>query len=74
MGSKMGNDVKYDPNNLPQDIVDGIEWSIHYSLGDLRKQLGLPEAELNTNDKDFKLIAKIYKNMTTKVMGILGED
>lgn len=63
-GSKDGgNDVKYDPNNLPQDIVDELNDRFITLLNSLRKQLGLPEAKLNTNDKDFaKEVAKIYKD------------
>lgn len=57
------NDVKYDPNNLPQDIVDELNDRFITLLNSLRKQLGLPEAKLNTNDKDFaKEVAKIYKD------------
>ena len=57
------NDVKYDPNNLPQDIVDELNDRFITLLNSLRKQLGLPEAKLNTNNKDFaKEVAKIYKD------------
>ncbi len=41
MEAKDGNDVKYDPNNLPQDIVDELNDQDHYSLNSLRKQLGI---------------------------------
>ena len=57
------NDVKYDPNNLPQDIVDDLNNHFVTLLNNLRKQLDLPEAKLNTNNKDFaKEVAKIYKD------------
>ncbi|WP_173251555.1 SEC10/PgrA surface exclusion domain-containing protein [Streptococcus sp. 3705] len=56
-------DVKYDPNNLPQDIVDDLNNHFVTLLNSLRKQLGLSEAKLNTNNKDFaKEVAKIYKD------------
>ena len=57
------NDVKYDPNNLPQDVVDDLNNHFVTLLNSLRKQLGLSEAKLNTNNKDFaKEVAKIYKD------------
>ena len=57
------NDVKYDPNNLPQDIVDDLNNHFVTLLNNLRKQLDLPEAKLNTNNKDFaKEVAKVYKD------------
>ena len=55
-------DVKYDPNNLPQDVVDELNDRFITLLNSLRKQLDLPEAKINTNNKDFaKEVAKIYK-------------
>lgn len=57
------HDVKYDPNNLPQDVVDDLNNHFVTLLNSLRKQLGLSEAKLNTNNKDFaKEVAKIYKD------------
>lgn len=57
------NDVKYDPNNLPQDVVDNLNNHFVTLLNSLRKQLGLSEAKLNTNNKDFaKEVSKIYKD------------
>ena len=57
------NDVKYDPNSLPQDVVDDLNNHFVTLLNSLRKQLGLSEAKLNTNNKDFaKEVAKIYKD------------
>lgn len=57
------NDVKYDPNNLPQDVVDDLNNHFVTLLNSLRKQLGLSEAKLNTNNKDFaKEVSKIYKD------------
>ena len=57
------NDIKYDPNNLTQDIVDDLNNHFVTLLNSLRKQLGLSEAKLNTNNKDFaKEVAKIYKD------------
>ena len=57
------NDVKYDPNNLPQDVVDDLNNHFVTLLNSLRKQLGLSEAKLNTNNRDFaKEVAKIYKD------------
>ena len=57
------NDVKYDPNKLPQDIVDDLNNHFVTLLNNLRKQLDLPEAKLNTNNKDFaKEVAKVYKD------------
>ena len=54
------NDIKYDPNNLPQDVVDDLNNHFVTLLNSLRKQLGLSEAKLNTNNKDFaKEVAKI---------------
>lgn len=56
-------DVKYDPNNLPQDVVDELNDRFITLLNSLRKQLNLPEAKINTNNKDFaKEVAKIYKD------------
>ena len=56
-------DIKYDPNNLPQDVVDDLNNHFVTLLNSLRKQLGLSEAKLNTNNKDFaKEVAKIYKD------------
>ena len=56
-------DIKYDPNNLSQDIVDDLNNHFVTLLNSLRKQLGLSEAKLNTNNKDFaKEVAKIYKD------------
>ena len=57
------NDVKYDPNNLPQDIVNDLNNHFVTLLNNLRKQLDLPEAKLNTNNKEFaKEVAKVYKD------------
>ena len=54
--------IKYDPNNLPQSIVDELNDRFISLLNSLRKQLDLPEAKLNTNDKEFaKEVAKVYK-------------
>ena len=56
-------DVKYDPNNLPQEVVDDLNNHFVTLLNSLRKQLGLSEAKLNTNNKDFaKEVSKIYKD------------
>ena len=57
------HDVKYDPNNLPQDVVDDLNNHFVTLLNSLRKQLGLSEAKLNTNNKDFaKEVSKRYKD------------
>ena len=57
------NDVKYDPNNLPQDVVEDLNNHFVTLLNSLRKQLGLSEAKLNTNNKDFaKEVSKSYKD------------
>ena len=57
------HDVKYDPNNLPQDVVDDLNNHFVTLLNSLRKQLGLSEAKLNTNNKDFaKEVSKSYKD------------
>ena len=66
-------DVKYDPNNLPQDIVDELNNRFITLLNSLRKQLDLPEAKINTNNKDFaKEVAKIYKDNDYQEEGHFG--
>lgn len=66
-------DVKYDPNNLPQDVVDELNDRFITLLNSLRKQLNLPEAKLNTNKKDFaKEVAKVYKDNDYQGKGHFG--
>lgn len=66
-------DVKYDPNNLPQDVVDELNDRFITLLNSLRKQLSLPEAKLNTNKKDFaKEVAKVYKDNDYQSKGHFG--
>lgn len=66
-------DVKYDPNNLPQNIVDELNDRFITLLNSLRKQLNLPEAKINTNNKDFaKEVAKIYKDNDYQEDGHFG--
>lgn len=66
-------DVKYDPNNLPQDVVDELNDRFIILLNSLRKQLSLPEAKLNTNKKDFaKEVAKVYKDNDYQGKGHFG--
>ena len=66
-------DVKYDPNNLPQDVVDELNDRFITLLNSLRKQLSLPEAKLNTNKKDFaKEVAKVYKDNDYQGKGHFG--
>ena len=66
-------DVKYDPNNLPQKVVDELNDRFITLLNSLRKQLELPEAKINTNNKDFaKEVAKIYKDNDYQDLGHFG--
>ena len=56
-------DIRYDPNNLPSEVLDELNDHFITLLNSLRKQLELPTAVLNQNDKDFaKDVAKIYKD------------
>ena len=67
------DDVQYDPNNLPQDVVDDLNNHFITLLNSLRKQLDLPEAKLNTNNKDFaKEVAKVYKDNDYQGYGHFG--
>lgn len=64
---------KYDPNNLPQSIVDELNSRFITLLNSLRKQLDLPEAKINTNNKDFaKEVAKVYKDNDYQDLGHFG--
>ena len=65
--------IKYDPNNLPQEIVDELNNRFITLLNSLRKQLDLPEAKINTNNKDFaKEVAKIYNDNDYQDLGHFG--
>ena len=65
--------IKYDPNNLPQEIVDELNNRFITLLNSLRKQLDLPEAKINTNNKEFaKEVAKIYKDNDYQDLGHFG--
>ena len=65
--------VKYDPNNLPQTIVNELNDRFITLLNSLRKQLDLPEAKINTNNKDLaKDVAKVYKDNDYQDLGHFG--
>ncbi len=67
------DDIKYDPNKLTHEIVDELNERFITLLNSLRKQLGLPNAVLNQNDKDFaKEVAKVYKDNDYQELGHFG--